>query len=251
MQNKLIEIGNRIELGHVKSSTGRTVSSNKYASQLLDFDGVRNAKIAMPIFENKVIPLEIGDEYLLCFFTNSGLYQCRAQVGKRYLERNMYVLEVVFMTTLSRFQRRKFYRLDCLFPIKHRLVTDLEKVLIKRLHANQFIGEEERQNCLQELNKIKKEWIEGTVSDVSGGGIRFHSQKEWKPLDEIEVYLPLSMSRGIVPVKLLVRVIASKHYEESRIAYETRGEFIGVEDSQRELIIKYVFEEQRRRLRKD
>ena len=57
MQNKLIEIGNRIELGHVKSSTGRTVSSNKYASQLLDFDGVRNAKIAMPIFENKLIPL--------------------------------------------------------------------------------------------------------------------------------------------------------------------------------------------------
>lgn len=60
-------IGDRIELMHIKSAIGRKVSDKKYGSQLLDFDGDRTAKIAMPISEGKVIPLEIDDDYNLCF----------------------------------------------------------------------------------------------------------------------------------------------------------------------------------------
>ena len=71
------KIGDRIELTHSKSATGQKLSERKFGSQLLDFDGVRTAKIAMPILESRVIPLEVGDDYELCFFTNSGLYQCR------------------------------------------------------------------------------------------------------------------------------------------------------------------------------
>ena len=82
-------IGDRIELMHIKSAIGRKVSDKKYGSQLLDFDGDRTAKIAMPISEGKVIPLEIDDDYNLCFFTNSGLYQCTARIKKRYTENRM------------------------------------------------------------------------------------------------------------------------------------------------------------------
>lgn len=60
-------IGDRIELMHIKSAIGRKVSDKKYGSQVLDFDGDRTAKIAMPIREGKVIPLEIDDDYNLCF----------------------------------------------------------------------------------------------------------------------------------------------------------------------------------------
>ena len=106
-------IGDRIELMHIKSAIGRKVSDKKYGSQLLDFDGDRTAKIAMPISEGKVIPLEIDDDYNLCFFTNSGLYQCTARIKKRYTENRMYVMDVIFLTPLKKFQMRKFYRLDC------------------------------------------------------------------------------------------------------------------------------------------
>ena len=89
-------IGDRIELIHIKSAIGRKVSDKKYGSQVLDFDGDRTAQIAMPISEGKVIPLEIDDDYNLCFFTNSGLYQCTAQIKKRYTENRMYVMDVSF-----------------------------------------------------------------------------------------------------------------------------------------------------------
>ena len=214
-------IGDRIELMHIKSAIGRKVSDKKYGSQLLDFDGDRTAKIAMPISEGKVIPLEIDDDYHLCFFTNSGLYQCTARIKKRYTENRMYVMDVIFLTPLKKFQRRKFYRLDCLFPIRYRIVP-----------KEQF---EKKNEAEQDNEKDEILWEEGTISDLSGGGIRF----------------PLSLQSGIVPLSLYMKVVSCVHFEGSRVAYETRGEFLDINEKERETVIKYVFEEQRRRMRKE
>ena len=230
-------IGDRIELIHIKSAIGRKVSDKKYGSQVLDFDGDRTAKIAMPISEGKVIPLEIDDDYNLCFFTNSGLYQCTAQIKKRYTENRMYVMDVIFLTPLKKFQRRKFYRLDCLFPIRYRIVP-----------KEQF---EKKNEAEQDNEKDEILWKEGTISDLSGGGIRFHGNVECKKEDLVEIVLPLSLQSGIVPLSLYMKVVSCVHGEGSRVAYETRGEFLNINEKERETVIKYVFEEQRRRMRKE
>lgn len=230
-------IGDRIELIHIKSAIGRKVSDKKYGSQVLDFDGDRTAKIAMPISEGKVIPLEIDDDYNLCFFTNSGLYQCTAQIKKRYTENRMYVMDVIFLTPLKKFQRRKFYRLDCLFPIRYRIVP-----------KEQF---EKKNEAEQDNEKDEILWKEGTISDLSGGGIRFHGNVECKKEDLVEIVLPLSLQSGIVPLSLYMKVVSCVHFEGSRVAYETRGEFLDINEKERETVIKYVFEEQRRRMRKE
>ena len=230
-------IGDRIELMHIKSAIGRKVSDKKYGSQLLDFDGDRTAKIAMPISEGKVIPLEIDDDYNLCFFTNSGLYQCTAQIKKRYTENRMYVMDVIFLTPLKKFQRRKFYRLDCLFPIRYRIVP-----------KEQF---EKKNEAEQDNEKDEILWEEGTISDLSGGGIRFHGNVECKKGDFVEIVLPLSLQSGIIPLSLYMKVVSCVHFEGSRVAYETRGEFLNINEKERETVIKYVFEEQRRRMRKE
>lgn len=230
-------IGDRIELMHIKSAIGRKVSDKKYGSQLLDFDGDRTAKIAMPISEGKVIPLEIDDDYNLCFFTNSGLYQCTAQIKKRYTENRMYVMDVIFLTPLKKFQRRKFYRLDCLFPIRYRIVP-----------KEQF---EKKNEAEQDNEKDEILWEEGTISDLSGGGIRFHGNVECKKGDFVEIVLPLSLQSGIIPLSLYMKVVSCVHFEGSGVAYETRGEFLNINEKERETVIKYVFEEQRRRMRKE
>ena len=219
-------IGDRIELIHIKSAIGRKVSDKKYGSQVLDFDGDRTAQIAMPISEGKVIPLEIDDDYNLCFFTNSGLYQCTAQIK-----------DVIFLTPLKKFQRRKFYRLDCLFPIRYRIVP-----------KEQF---EKKNEAEQDNEKDEILWEEGTISDLSGGGIRFHGNVECKKEDFVEIVLPLSLQSGIIPLSLYMKVVSCVHFEGSLVAYETRGEFLNINEKERETVIKYVFEEQRRRMRKE
>ena len=244
------EIGDRIEMTHIKSAMGLKLSEKKYGSQVLDYDGGQMVKVAMPIYENRVVPLETGDNYNLCFFTNSGLYQCVGQIRKRYVENKMYVMDVLFLTELKRYQRRKFYRLDCMFPIKYRLISDVEQTLRERLYSGQVQTSEEQSRWKQMLDEIPKEWEEGTISDLSGGGMRFHGKQELEKDSLIEVKIPLSLQSGIVPLSFLMRVIACVHYEGSRIAYEIRGEFQNVKDAERESVIKYVFEEQRRRMRK-
>lgn len=245
------EIGDRIELTHSKSATGQKLSERKFGSQLLDFDGVRTAKIAMPILESRVIPLEVGDDYEMCFFTNSGLYQCRARIRKRYSESNMHVMEVLFLSELTKYQRRKFYRLDCMFPIKYRLLSDIELKLRERIQQDKWETEEEENQCMAALDEIPKDWKEGTISDLSGGGLRFHGKDQLERGTVVEVMLPLSLKSGVVPLTFFVRVITCMNYEGSRIAFEVRGEFIHIEDAEREIVVKYVFEEQRRRLRKE
>ena len=237
MSRQTICIGDKIELEHLKSATGRTLSDKKYGSKLLDYDNVRTAKIAMPLHEGRVIPLEVGDEYTLCFFTTTGLYQCIAQITGRSIENNVYVLTVEFITALKKFQRRGFYRLDCLFPIRQREISEQERILAERLIRNSFETEEDRFKCRAELKKISPEWKEAMVSDISGGGIRFHGSEE--------------MKEELIPIKVKTRVISCIENANSKVSFEVRGEFIDLDEATRELIIKYVFEEQRKRLRKD
>lgn len=245
------EIGDRIELTHVRSALGQKLLEQKLGSQLLDFDGARTVKISMPIYENRIIPLAVDDDYQLCFFTSMGLYQCKGRIHKRYAENHIYVLDVILLTDLKKYQRRKFYRLDCMFSIKYRILSDTEKLLRERLAVDRWESEEEKQRCITALEKMPKEWKEGVVSDLSGGGIRFHGQEKLERDTNLEVMLPLSLQSGIVPLKFMMQVIACVNYQGSHIAYEIRGEFKNIKDDEREMIVRYVFEKQRRRIRKE
>lgn len=244
-------LGDRIEMQQYSSAYGKKISEKKYGSKLLDYDGDRIIKVSMPITEGRIIPLNIQDVYAMCFFTNSGLYQCLARVDKRYTDNKVHVLEMFLLTGLKKFQRRRFYRLECMFPVKYRILSDVEERLIRHLEKNDFETEEDRANCLAELEKIKKEWDEGDASDISGGGIRFHAGKEMEKDVKMEIVLPLSFSHGVVPLSFVMRVISCSRTGEGRYNYEVRGEFENVKDTDRETVIRYVFDEQRRRLRKE
>lgn len=245
------KVGDKIELTHVRSASDRKLSTQKFGSQVLDFDGIRTVKLSMPIHENRVVPLEVEDDYNLCFFTNSGLYQCKGRVRKRYMENKMYVLDILFLTDLEKYQRRKFYRLDCMFSIRFRTVSDVEQILQKRLMAGKFDTPAEQEHCEKVLQEIPRDWEDATISDLSGGGIRFHCSKELKKGQLLEVHLPLVLQSGVVSLAFQMEVLACVHYAGSRIAYEIRGEFKNVKDTDRETVVKYVFEEQRRRMRKE
>lgn len=243
-------IGDRIELTHLKSAVGHKVSDKKYASQLLDFNGTNMAKISMPIYEGKVVPLEVGDDYRVCFFTNSGLYQCKGRIYKRYLDKRVHVIDVLILSDVTKNQRRKYYRLDCMLAFKYRIVSDVEQVLLERMERGGFSSQEEEQECQEAYERLPKEWEDGTILDLSGGGIRFHTNREIQKGSLVEVALPFSARRSST-LTFKLEVIACVHYETSRVAYEIRGEFKNVKDKEREIVIKYVFEEQRRRMRKE
>ena len=251
MQKDNITIGDRIELTQTKSTLNRKLSDNKYASQLLDYDGIRTFKISVPLFEGRVVPLDVGDEYQLCFFTSKGMYRCRAKVIRRYMEMKIHILEMRMITGLTKFQRRQFFRLDCFLDFQYRIISEEEKALRDLIDRNEFSDEAVRANFEKKLIDMNHEWNEAKISDISGGGIRFQCTGEIKQQMTLEFKLPLKENNRIQMIQCMASVIevfpGMGQNQESTV----RCQFEGLDKQTQEKIIKYIFEEQKRRIRKD
>lgn len=251
MQKNIIKVGDKIELTHVKSATRRKLSDNHYGSKLLDYNGFSTAKIAMPIFAGRIVPLEVNDEYDLCFFASSGLYQCRAVVVKRCREGKMFVIEMEFQTILKKFQRRQYYRLDCMLPIKYRLISKEEQILREFIASTKFEDKAKKKSYIKELCEFQTDWTQATVTDISGGGVRFQCKEELEAGTKLELSIPLACGNGTDVVKCTAKVIRALDLSAGAGEKEARCEFECIERNVRERIIKFIFEEQKRRLRKD
>lgn len=251
MQKKVVNIGDKIELTHVKSATRGKLSENTYASMLLDFEDNRILKISMPIREGKVVPLEIGDEYELCFFTSSGLYRSRGRITRRYRDGKLFVMNVELLFSPKKFQRRQFFRLECMMKVRYRIVTDEEKTLRDFIHASDIEDNELRKKYLRKLDEMTTNWEEVMMTDISGGGVRLQLKKRIENKTLIEVVVPLRFSDETIPFKCFARVIANVKTENVINGNELRCQFENISRVQQEMVVRFVFEEQKRRMRKE
>ncbi len=251
MQKAIINIGDKIELTHVKSAYRRKLSDRTYGSKLLDYDGFREAKVSMPIYEGKIVPLELDDEYDLCFFTSFGLFRCRAKVKKRFREGRMHVLLMEFLSLPKKYQRRKFFRLECMMEIRYREISQDEKVLYDLVEADE-IEDFEKQLYEKKMRELASRWNRALLTDISGGGVRFQCKDKVDPGTYIEVDIPLqTAATGAFKFRCMAKVVAIVDIKNGAYHSELRCEFDNIGREQRESVVKYVFEEQKRRLRKE
>ncbi|MCR5797197.1 MAG: flagellar brake protein [Eubacterium sp.] len=248
--NEKIRIGDRIELQHIKSAARTKLSDKIYRSQLLDYDGNVTLRIAMPIYEGKIIPLEIGDEYEITFLSSRGINLSRGTIIRRFKEGTTYLLEVRLDTDIVKNQRRQFYRLDYMMEMRFRIVTEPEEVLRYRLKMDNFNSIADKIECEEQIEKIEKIWIDAMLSDISGGGGRFQCAADVKPQSTIEVEIPLGSMVGDKVFRSFARVIADEYIPDSTRDYEIRCEFESLENRKQEEVIKFIFDEQKRRLKK-
>ncbi|ROR30786.1 c-di-GMP-binding flagellar brake protein YcgR [Mobilisporobacter senegalensis] len=244
MLSNLISIGDKIDL-RKKLNDINQIDMKQYVSQLLDF-GKHEATIAMPIQRGKLILLGIGERYHLCFYTKKGPYQCDAVIVDRYHENNISAVTVQFLSDFEKFQRRQYYRLNYVMDIKYRIETENEREYINRIQEEQFKSQEERQEIMDELEKIQSFWTLGISNDISGGGIRFHSNHEENEGDRLRVKLNLFNQTKeheltvVGLIKSVLKLINKSDY------YEYRVEFIEIDYTQREEIIQFIFQEERK-----
>ena len=239
---RVFDIGDRIEITPVKSKFSEDKPETRYASQLLDFDDIRTAKISTPLKDGRIIPLRVDQDVRLCFFTKSGLYQCKARIKKRYIEDKIPMLDVLLVSEPEKYQRRRFYRLECTYEIRYRRLS-LEEVRIRRDLESGYGDEQELKKQLEE---IPEEWKTGVITNLSGGGLRFHLNESLEKGESIELDIPITLKNGVVPMRVFSHVIDCTG--ESINSKDVRCEFDSIGNKERELVVKYVFEEQRRRM---
>lgn len=251
MQENVLSIGDKIELFHYNKHLASAHKQSRYVSQLLDLIGDNKASIAMPIAGRKVVVLEIGEVYTLCFYTKRGLYQCRATVTERYRASNMFIATVEFISDLEKKQRRQYYRLQCVIDCKYHIMSEEEVTLRDMLQRDNFEHEETKKEAGERLEEISKHWEEGVITDISGGGLRFNSKLSLINVEKVIVSFSLFMPNGLKVLKLISNVVESKPIPNRATQFEHRVEFNEIGKEERELIVKYVFEEERKQRRKE
>lgn len=230
--NNLISVGDKIEL---RQMLNQIESSNEnvrtYISQILDINEF-SIQAAMPIYEGHLIPLEVGIKYDVFFKTSKGLYKAVCEVIARSKVEKIYMLELKPITDLERFQRREYFRLSTNVDASICSISELE--MKNYIHSG---------TIPEDYIKKKKNAI---FIDISGGGAKIVSSELYKINDmlliEFNVTVCSVLKNIIIPGKVLTSVTSNNRLD----LHEHRVEYYKIPKETRELIIKYIFDEQRR-----
>lgn len=243
MVRDVVVIGDKVELKIIDKNEDK--DKKIYKSKVLDFPDYKSIKITMPIIKGRIIPLAVGDKYNVRFFTQTGLYECKGSITDRSNDDNVYILTVEFISALEKYQRRQFYRLNCVLDTDYYIATEEELTLRYKLKRNAFKSEEEKKECQEALLKCKQDWHNGIIVDLSGGGIRLMSESVHETGDTVQMQIQFNSSKITIKADYITGIVISLERMLNRIGfYEYRIQFSDVIKEDRENIIKYIFEEE-------
>lgn len=254
MLSNVISIGDKIDLRRISYRKAKEIEEYEtkiYVSQLLEYNSNNEALIAMPIVSGRIIPLTVGDHYHLCFYTKKGLFQCKVVITNRSKQNNIHTLTVTFLSDFEKYQRRSYYRLDCVLDIEYRILSTEELQWMQKFSDDKHPTQEEQEQYTQKFDEIANLWEEGTAIDISGGGMRFISSTLYEPSDKLRIKLFLEDQGKIQEQVVLASVISSARIPNKTGSIEHRVKFLKISNEQRETIIKFIFQEQRRIRRKE
>lgn len=239
--SKILSLGDRIEITKIVSDEKKqelieekSIFSKPLVSQLYDIYSDNQLKIAMPIVEGRVIPLPVNTRFNVCFFTSGGLYKSRFVVTERYKEDGLYILVIELISELKKYQRRQYYRLEYTMDIEYLVIENELREAIKN-------GETSIEEVASE-GELKS----GVVLDISGGGLRFISKELLSTEKPVILKLDLCLSNNKTVYGVVGNLLSSNKVENKDGIYEQRISYCDIEQSTRENIIRYIFEQERK-----
>jgi len=247
MANEIIQIGNKIEMREVVRliQSEENADQHVYVSQFLHWEDKNLAAIAVPSYKGRLVQLRVDDVFELRFFTKGGLYRCRGKIVKRDRStENIAIAYIRFVSALEKYQRRQFYRMDCITPMIFAKLTKEQKELYKE--KKRSFSQEHKQSIDKKLESQEIIFQRGVMLDISGGGMRFNSstQQEEESILFLQPAFPEYM-RKRVPY-LFGRVISSRKIQHKEpVAFDNRIEFTEITSMEQEQIITYIFKEER------
>lgn len=243
MLTKYVVPGDRMELVAIKSDKeGSDVKEEKrvYRTKVYDVISDEEIRVYMPMEGGKLILLPIDGEFELCFYTQQGLFECYARVVDRYKSDNVYILDMILTTNIRKFQRREYYRLNCILDMKCRSIgASIEDRLKERI--SQRVEFLDTDFTLQD----------GVIVDISGGGARFVSSQKYDKDSYILFIFSLIINGAPVSYSVEGKVLFSDEIARKEGTYENRVQFVNLTNDDREGIIRYIFEEERKIRRKE
>ncbi|HQO43370.1 MAG TPA: PilZ domain-containing protein [Bacillota bacterium] len=195
----------------------------QYVSQVVDIhDGQQEEfiDVLIPMYKSMDVNIMQGSVLKLIVFKGDAIYEIRTIVYKKIFG-SIPLLRLKAISEIIKKQRRDYYRLKIFREIEARLVIDPDE----EKYSETFI-------C--------------NLQDISAGGLMFSSREYFNENDTLEFALDLNG-----PIMVVQGVIVRRILNESyRLLYTYGVQYINLNMADRNAITKFIFEEQRRLIKK-
>lgn len=239
MLSKYVLPGNRVEIQAVERVRPADDNERKkvYTTQVRDILSEDQLEVFMPMEKTKMILLPVNTEFDLYFYTQTGLFQCFATIIDRYKDGNQYVLLMELSSNLRKFQRREYYRLSCALEMNSRPLEKEEKAAMDKKSDLYLVPG----------LPLKR----SVVVDISGGGIRFISSYSYEPDSLIYCKYNLVIEGVAKEYTLISKVLTSRELDDRPGVFEHRAQYVDIDTYDREEIIRFIFEEERKHRKRE
>ena len=219
-----IKPGDRLEM-RFKREEG---VSKIYISQVYEYED-NSIVVHTPISYGKYVVLPKSEPCSLLFFQDEGMLNFKAEVVNSYIKDNLTLTKLIFTSEAEKMQRREFFRFDCTLPIRFSVINSSP--------SEEALGTKAASQTQQSLR-------EGIIKDIGGGGLRFVTNAEIDIGDNVKCLLLLEREYIVVIGKIL-----QKHsFPKSPYKFQYRVIFIGILPEEKDKIVQYVFNQQRKML---
>ena len=138
---------------------------------------------------------------------------------------------VELKSNLRKYQRRDYYRFSCALEMKSRELSRDEIRVV---------------DTVEEFITPGLPLKQSVIVDISGGGLRFLSNHQYEPGSLIYINYCLLIKEKVKEYNLVGKVLAIKPSENRKGVYEHRVQYVNIGNEEREEIIRYIFEEERK-----
>ena len=243
--SKYVIPGSRVDLQAIEHSKKKYAQNDgsgneerkSYQSQVIDVISDDRVEIAMPMEKSRLVLLPVDADFDLFFYTDGGLYQCYARVVDRYKNNSLYVLVFDLISNLRKHQRREYYRFSCALEMNSRQLKEEEETALSE--------DQSGEQTLTPQLPLKS----SVIVDISGGGLRFVANYAYEPQSLILCKYSLLIHGESKEYNLVGKVLSVRALESRKDAYEHRVQYVNMNAAEREEIIKYIFDEERRTLK--
>jgi len=183
------------------------------------------AVIAAPIHRGVLFPIHL-DTVINIFFKKrneyeTGLFRFKARVVSKDKRKNIDLLKIRIESEFEKIQRREYYRLGCTLSVQYRMINSPDAV-----------------------NNEEIPYKKTLANDLSGGGISLLLDEKIGVGRLVECEILTGRNK---PIRFLGQIVKfEKRGVEGRYRFKAGVEYIRITNKDREAVVKFIFEEQRK-----
>ncbi|SDB10346.1 flagellar brake protein [Eubacterium oxidoreducens] len=208
-----------------------------FKSSIFDINEDGSIRIAMPTQAGKTILFPVGTDFEAIVYTKKGLFSVDCMVRQRFNDDGLLTLDVDLVSDIKKFQRREFFRLSKLIDVSYFRIP---------LEEGLEIEEQYQKALLTQPNEL----LHGTIVNISGGGVKLLLSHPLEKDELILVKFFLSDSNDNKLYQLMAQTIECEISERIKNKYAVRLKFVALDKSIQDTLIKQIFLEERKIIKK-